>query len=196
MQKKLSRRRFLRDTALGAAVGFGAHALGARDVEARTTGPQIVGTGRIQQNLEGVTIPSPSDFGFSASAEGGAFVCSMYGNFIGQTGLGLGAPGTGGFKGCNIMTVQGLVVPNTLQIHRGTASFSIKVGIFASPDVFTGSGDLILNIGAVDGTIQVKLGGPHKATMVMHIPDVTAAVGGDTGGILEFGRIERRRIVA
>jgi hypothetical protein len=30
--------------------------------------------------------------------------------------------------------------------------------------------------------------------MILHIPSVTDAVGGDTGGIVEFGRIERKRI--
>ena len=104
MEKPFSRRSFLRHAAAGAAVGLSAHALDGTDAEARTKRPQIYGVGRIGPNLEGVTIPSPSDFGFTADADGGQFVCSMYG------------PGTGGFKGCNIMTVQGTVVAGSLQI--------------------------------------------------------------------------------
>ena len=183
MGKSLSRRTFLRRAAVGAAVGLSANVRGRAVAEAAPRKPQLYGVGRIGQNLEGLTIPSPSDFGFTVSAEGGSFVCSMFG------------PATGGFKGCNIMTVEGSVVPGSLQVHRGTASFSINVSIFASPDVFTNSGP-ILNIGPLPGTIEVKLGGPGKATMVMTIPDVTAAVGGDTGGIVEFGRIEKRRVRA
>ena len=183
MAKPFSRRSFLRGAAVGAAVGLSTRVSGPSAAEAMRK-PQIYGVGRIGgQNLEGQTIPSPSDFGFTASAEGGSFVCSMFG------------PATGGFKGCNIMTVEGSVVPGSLQVHRGTASFSIEVAIFASPDVFTNSGP-ILNIGPLPGTIQVKLGGPGKATMQMTIPDVTAAVGGDTGGVVEFGRIEKRRVRA
>ena len=177
----LSRRAFLQRAAFGAAIGAGGPVLAARDVYARPKSPSLYGVGRIGQNLDGVTIPSPSDFGFAADSEGGSFVCSMFG------------PATGGFKGCNIMTVEGIVTPGSVQIHRGTASFAIEVAIFASPDVFTFSGP-ILNIGPLPGTIKVKLGGPGKATMQMTIPAVTDAVGGDTGGILAFGRIEKRRI--
>jgi hypothetical protein len=193
MPRSVSRRTFLRQAALGAAVGVGTRILRPPVAAARGKGPQLYGVGRIGRNLDGVTIPSPSDFGFTADASGGNFVCSMFGAVLGATGL--GAPGTGGFKGCNIMTVQGLVVPGSVQVHRGTASFAIEVSIFAQPDVFTFSGP-ILNIGPLPGTIQVKLGGPGKATMVMHIPAVTEAVGGDTGGIVEFGRIEKRRVEA
>lgn len=182
MQTPFSRRSFLRHAAVGAAVGLSAHTLDITDAEARKR-PQIYGVGRIGTNIEGVTIPSPSDFGFTADLEGGQFVCSMFGS------------ATGGFKGCNIMTVEGTVTENTLQIFRGTASFGIKVSIFAQPDVFTNSGP-ILSIGPLPGTIKVKLGGPGKATMQMTIPDVTPAVGGDTGGIVQYGRIEKRRIRA
>src|SRR5438874_2281410 len=177
----IDRRAFLRGAAVGIA---GAGVLQALPVEA-ARGPQIVGTGRIGRNLEGKTIPSPSDFGFAADRDGGQFVCSMYG------------PGTGGFKGCNIMTVQGIITPSSLQIFRGSATFTGTVGIFASPDVFTFSGD-ILNLGNVPITVTVELGGPGKASMILHvdIPDVTHAVGGDTGGIVEVGRIEHRRVRA
>lgn len=182
MPEPVSRRSFLRGAAVGAAAGFGVRTLGARDAEANTKGPQIYGVGRIGQNLPGKTIPSPSDFGFAADATGGGFVCSMFG------------PETGGFKGCNIMTVEGTVTPGTLQVFRGTASFSILVGIFVSPNVFANPIEPLATIGPVPGTIEVKFGGPGKATMIMRIPAVTEPVGGDTGGVVLFGRIEKRRI--
>jgi len=176
----IDRRAFIRGAAVGVAGAGLIQAIPARAAR----GPQIVGTGRIGKNIA-QTIPSPSDFGFAADREGGQFVCSMYG------------PGTGGFKGCNIMTVQGIITPSSLQIFRGSATFTGTVGIFASPDVFTNSG-LILNLGNIPITVTVELGGPGKATMILHVdvPDVTHAVGGDTGGVVEVGRIERKRVRA
>src|SRR5690349_11788912 len=109
MRRPFSRRRFLRGAALGAASGAGL--LRSAPAAAGAGAPQLYGVGRIGRNLDGVTIPSPSDFGFTADAHGGNFVCSMFGADLGANGL--GAPGTGGFKGCNIMTVQGLVVPGS-----------------------------------------------------------------------------------
>ena len=179
---RISRRTFLRGAAAGTVATIGAGA--ALPVSAATRGPQIVGTGRITKNLPGKTIPSPSDFGFAADLHGGGtFVCSMFG------------PQTGGFKGCNLMTVQGVITPSSLQIFRGTATFSGKVSIFAIPDVFFNSGPY-LSLGDIDIQVTVTLGGPGKASMILHIPAATDAVGGDTGGIVEFGRIERRRIRA
>jgi hypothetical protein len=183
---RITRRTFLRGAAAGTVATLGVGA--ALPASAATRGPQIVGTGRIGDNIPGKTIPSPSDFGFAADRQGGGtFVCSMYG------------PETGGFKGCNLMTIEGVITPNSLQIFRGTATFSGKVSIFASPDVFSSppeSRGLILNLGDIDIQVTLVLGGPGKASMILHAPAVTAAVGGDTGGIVEFGRIERRRIRA
>ena len=76
MARAVSRRSFLRSAALGAAAGVGAGVLAPDAADARGKGPQIYGVGRIGRNLEGVTIPSPSDFGFTADASGGNFVCS------------------------------------------------------------------------------------------------------------------------
>jgi hypothetical protein len=177
----ISRRIFLQGAAAGtAALGLGT----ALPASAGSRNPQIVGTGRISQNIPGKTIPSPSDFGFAADLHnGGTFVCSMFG------------PQTGGFKGCDLMTVQGVITAGSLQIFRNTATFSGKVSIFAIPDVFFNSGPY-LNVGDQDIQVSVTLGGPGKATMILHIPAATAAVGGDTGGVVEFGRIDRKRIRA
>jgi hypothetical protein len=178
---RITRRRFLQHAAAGTAVlGLGSTV----PASAARRSPQIVGTGRIMQNIVGKTVPSPSDFGFAADLEGGGtFVCSMFG------------PQTGGFKGCDIMTVQGVITPGSLQIFRGTATFSGKVSIFALPDVFFMSGPY-LNVGDQDMQVTVTLGGPGKASMILHIPAATAAVGGDTGGIVEVGRIDRKRVRA
>jgi hypothetical protein len=182
MMARISRRTFLRGAAAGTVVTLGAGT--ALPASAATRGPQIVGMGRIMRNIPGKTIPSPSDFGFAADRQGGGtFVCSMYG------------PQTGGFKGCTLMTIQGVITPNSLQIFRGTATFSGKVSVFAIPDVFFNSGPF-LNAGDLDIQVTLTLGGPGKASMILHVPAATAAVGGDTGGIVEFGRIERRRIRA
>jgi hypothetical protein len=176
MPSSLTRRRFLH----GAALTLGS--LPALDgvAEAAARGPQVYGVGRIQMPLDGRTVPSPSDFGFAASSEGGTFVCSMFG------------PETGGFRGCNLMTVQGVVTPGTLRIRRRTVTFAGEVDIFLFPDVFTPGP--YLNSAANDFTVTATLGGPGKATMILTIPSVTAAIGGDTGGIVEIGRIERKRV--
>ena len=172
----ITRRVLLQRAAVAAALG----AL-ARPSAARTGGPQIYGVGRVGDPIAGRTIPGPSDFGFTVDPEGGTFVCSMFGE-------------TGGFKGCNIMTVQGGVTPNSLQIFKGTATFAGKVDIFSQPDVFVNIGDPFLSLADLDFQVEAKLGGPGKASMILHIPAATAAVGGDTGGVLQFGRIERRRV--
>jgi hypothetical protein len=91
------------------------------------------------------------------------------------------------------MTVEGMILPGSLQIHRGVATFSGKVAILVTPDVFFHTGD-VLTVAPTPFTVEAKLGGPGKAYMVLHIPAVTDTVGGDTGGIIEFGRIERRRV--
>ena len=173
----LTRRTFLWGTAGAAAMGLGRRADGA------ARGPQIYGVGRIGRNVEGLTVPSPSDFGFTADPTGGTFVCSMFG------------PATSGFLGCNIMTVQGVVTPGSLQLHRGSGSFAAEVGVFLSPNVFQPP-DIIGSFGPVPCTVEVQLGGPGKATMALFIPAAAADLGGKTGGIVEFGRIERRRVRA
>ena len=178
----ISRRRFLGHAALGTALGL--RALGdPMEAGAANRGPQIFGSGRVHAPLEGRTIPSPSDFGFAVHPDGGTFVCSMFG------------PETGGFKGCNLMTVEGVVLANSLQIHRGVATFAGRVAILVSPDVFTNSGP-VLSIAPTEFTVEARLGGPGDAYMILHIPAVTSTLGGDTGGIIEFGRIEKRRIRA
>ncbi len=178
MSVPISRRALLHGTALAALLGTV-----GRPAEARTRGPQIYGVGRIGEPLPGETVPGPSDFGFTVDPEGGTFVCSMFGE-------------TSGFKGCNLMTVQGGVTPRSLQIHRGTATFSGVVDILVSPDVFVNLGAPILSIADVDFQVTARLGGPGKASMILHIPAVTDAIGGDTGGTLLFGRIERRKVRA
>jgi len=175
---RIDRRVFLRSVAAGAVAGLGHAALPSTAIGARRA--QIVGSGRIGDPLPGRTIPSPSDFGFAADLEGGTFVCSMFG------------PETGGFKGCTLMTVEGIVTPNSLQIFRGTATFSGKVAIFLFPDVF--GGGPYLSLGDVDFQVTATLGGPGKASMILHIPDVTEPVGGDTGGYVAVGRIARKRV--
>ena len=142
----------------------------------------VVGMGRIHDPLEGATVPSPSDFGFAADEDGGTFVCSMFG------------PETGGFRGCNLMTVQGVVTPNTITIQRGVVSFSGKVDVFVFPDVFSDPPGPYLNAAANDFTVIAQFGGPGKATMILKIPFATAAIGGDTGGFVQVGRIKRARV--
>lgn len=176
MKDDLGRRVLLQRAAVVAALGAF-----ARPSVAKTGGPQIYGVGRVGDPIEGRTIPGPSDFGFTVDPQGGTFVCSMFGE-------------TGGFKGCNIMTVQGGVTPRSLQIFKGTATFSGKVDIFVQPDVFVNIGDPFLSLADLDFQVEAKLGGPGQASIVLHIPATTAAVGGDTGGVLQFGRIERRRV--
>ena len=173
----ITRRGLLGQMTLAAALA----AAGVRPAGARTRGPQIYGVGRIGDPLAGRTIPGPSDFGFTVDPDGGTFVCSMFGE-------------TGGFKGCNIMTVQGGVTPRSLQIFRGTATFAGKVDIFVQPDVFVNFGEPFLSLADLDFQVEAKLGGPGKASMLLRIPATTEAVGGDTGGVLQFGRIERRRV--
>ena len=173
--RTLSRRTVLRGTsaaiALAASTGYAAKGRLA-----------VVGMGRIQDPIEGVTVPSPSDFGFAADEAGGTFVCSMFG------------PETGGFRGCNLMTVQGIVTPGTITIQRGVVSFSGKVDVFVFPDVFSDPPGPYLNAAANDFTVIAELGGPGKATMILKVPFATPAIGGDTGGIVRVGRIKRSRV--
>ena len=180
MHSLIDRRTFLRHGVAGAAGGLLVGAVPAGRARAASKGPQIFGSGRIGASLEGRTIPSPSDFGFTADPSGGTFVCSMFGE-------------TSGFKGCTLMTVQGNVTPASLQIFKGKATFSGKVDILVLPDVFFNSGPY-LSLGDMDYQCEAVLGGPGKATIVVHIGGVTGTVGGDTGGVVEFGRIERKRI--
>jgi hypothetical protein len=177
MSHAITRRAFV-----GQSLVWSAGLAGARVEAAGGKGPQIYGTGRIGPNLPGKTIPSPSDFGFAGDPDGGSFVCSMYG------------PQTGGFKGCNLMTVEGIITPGSVQAFKRTATFSGKVSVFVFPDVF--SGGPYLNLGDLDMTVTLELGGPGKASMILHIPAVAGALGGDTGGIVQFGRIDRKRIRA
>jgi hypothetical protein len=163
----------------GAVVAFGHAAAPSAAIGGRRQ-PQIVGSGRIGEPIPGKTIPSPSDFGFAADLAGGTFVCSMFG------------PETGGWKGCSLMTIEGIVTPSSLQLFRGTATFSGKVAIFVFPDVFTGGP--YLSLGDVDYQVTATLGGPGEASMILHIPAVTETVGGDTGGIVAIGRIARKRV--
>jgi hypothetical protein len=176
MPNDITRRVLLQRAAIVAAMS----AL-PRPAEARNRGPQIYGVGRVGDPIPDRTIPGPSDFGFTVDPDGGTFVCSMFGE-------------TGGFKGCNIMTVQGGVTPRSLQIFRGTATFSGKVDIFVQPDVFVNIGEPFLSLADLDFHVEAKLGGPGVASMILVVPAATAAVGGDTGGVLQFGRIERRRV--
>jgi hypothetical protein len=170
----LSRRGFI---ALAGAAGLAAPRL-ARAAR----GVQVVGAGRIGAHLPGITVPSPSDFSFACDAEGGLFLCSMFG------------PDVGGWKGCELMTLQGRVTPGTLAIRRGTATFSGEFSMFVFPDVFSDPPGPYLSAAAVQFTVNAVIGGPGTARMILHVPAVTETLGGDTGGIVELGRIERRRI--
>jgi hypothetical protein len=173
MSSHLNRRGFL--VASSAAV----LAVAARGHAARGR-LAAVGGGRIQEPLE-ATVASPSDFMFAADEQGGTFLCSMYG------------PETGGFLGCSLMTVQGVVTPGSIQIKRGLVTFAGKVDVFLFPNVLVTPPEPFSNTAAHDFTVIARLGGPGKASMILKIPDVTAAIGGDTGGILRYGRIMRSR---
>lgn len=180
MSRVVTRRRFLTQVGLAAAATkLGALSVrGAGEAEA-APGPRAIGCGRIQDNIPGVTIPSPSDFGFAADVGGGTFVCSMFG------------PETGGFKACVIMTVEGTVTPGTLQVIGASITFSGKVDIFVFPDVFTPNPGQNLILTNRDYNVTAGAGAGGKGTMILNIPDVTAALGGDTGGLLHYGRIRR-----
>src|SRR5213593_1518668 len=116
----LTRRRFLGVAGTSAA----AVALGARTAPAAGRHPVLVGCGRIFENIPGVTIPSPSDFGFSADEMGGFFLCGMFG------------AATGGWRGCTLMTLQGTVAAGTLDMGRRAAVFSGIIDAFVFPNVF------------------------------------------------------------
>src|SRR5262245_64470423 len=118
MADALTRRRFLHGAASSAALLSVAPAYAARGKLA------AFGSGQVQEPIAGVTVPSPSDFSFAADEQGGFFLCSMFG------------PETGGFLGCNLMTVQGVVTPGTIEIRRGVVTFSGKVDIFLFPNIF------------------------------------------------------------
>jgi hypothetical protein len=179
--RAISRRQLLRHAGAGAALGIAGFP--ARAATGAVRGPRIVGSGRISGTpVEGRTIPSPSDFGFAVDQDGGLFVCSMFG------------PETGGFKGCSIMTVEGTITARSLQIHRGVATFAGVVAIFVSPDVFTGSGAQVLTIASTPYTVEARLGTASNGYMILEIPAVTDAVGGNTGGYLAVGRIEKHRV--
>src|SRR5262245_58389333 len=173
MARQLTRRRLLQGTAAGAALLSTGSTYAARGRLA------VVGSGRVQEPIAGVTVPSPSDFSFAADEQGGFFLCSMFG------------PETGGFLGCNLMTVQGVVTPGKIEIRRGVVTFSGKVDIFLFPNIFLTPPGPYLNAAANDFTAIARLGGPGKASLVLKIPVATANVGGDTGGILRYGRIIR-----
>jgi hypothetical protein len=161
-----------------AVIGLGALSSGDDLAAAAMPISQLAGVGRITEPLPGLTIPSPSDFGFTVDPSGGTFLCSMFG------------PETGGFRGCNLMTVEGVVTPGSLQeASEGIAIFSGLVDIFVFPDVFTNGPFLLLT--DKEYTAAVRLGGPGEAAMVLHIPAVAPTLGGNTGGIVAFGRIER-----
>lgn len=175
--RAITRRRFL---ALAAAAAAAPQVV-PRSARGATSRIEIHGTGRVREPIPGVTVPSPSDFGFSVDATGGYFLCSMFG------------PETGGFLGCQLMTVQGVVTPGSLEVRRGAAIFSGRLDIFLFPNVFTTPPEPWLLAAANDFTVNVVLGGRGKGRLVLHIPAVTEAIGGDTGGVLDRGLIARRR---
>lgn len=178
----VSRRAFLRLGAAGAGLSVAALSGRASVVAKAAVGPQIAGVGRITDNIPGVTIVSPSDFGFTADPTGGTFVCSMFG------------PETGGFRACVIMAVQGIVTPGSLAITPGGAVFSGTADIFAYPDVFTPNPTENLIVTNVNYNVAVTFGRAGKGTMILNVPAVTAALGGDTGGVVDFGAIKRVRV--
>jgi hypothetical protein len=181
MSDSVKRREVLKTAAaVGALAALGPLALGRREGEAGLR-PQIFGGGRITANIPGETVPSPSDFVFTADPGGGTILCSMFG------------PETGGFLNCILMTVQGTVAPGTLQRSQGVYTFGGKLDLFLFPDIFNPPNPFLYLTGN-DYSVRVTLGGPGRATWVLKIPVATAAIGGDTGGIVDFGRIERRRI--
>jgi len=172
----LSRRRLI------TLAGAGAAGLAAPPLARAARGVRVVGAGRIGANLPGITIESPSEFSFACDAEGGFFLCSMFG------------PDVGGWKGCQLMTLQGRVTAGTLAIRRDTATFSGEFSMFVFPDVFSNPPGPYLSAAGVQFDVNAVIGGPGKARMILHVPLVTETLGGDTGGVVELGRIERKRI--
>ena len=172
----LSRRRFI------TLAGAGATGLAAPPLARAARGVRVVGAGRIGANLPGITIASPSEFSFACDADGGFFLCSMFG------------PDVGGWKGCQLMTLQGRVTAGTLAIRRDTATFSGEFSMFVFPNVFTDPPGPYLSAAGVQFTVNAVIGGPGNARMILHVPVVTETLGGDTGGVVELGRIERKRI--
>jgi hypothetical protein len=172
----LSRRRFI------TLAGAGATGFAAPPLARAARGVRVVGAGRIGAHLPGITIASPSEFSFACDAEGGFFLCSMFG------------PDVGGWKGCQLMTLQGRVAAGTLAIRRDTATFSGEFSMFVFPDVFSDPPGPYLSAAAVLFDVNAVIGGPGKARMILHVPAVTETLGGDTGGVVELGRIERKRI--
>jgi len=139
---------------------------------------QVVGAGLIGRPIMQKTIPSPSDFGFAVTPDGGTFVCSMAG------------PLTGGFKGLTAMLVEGPVDRASLAITGTTARFSGKATVVLVPGM---NKEPVQVINDVPFTVTVRFGGPGNGWLMMNVPAFTKTLGGDTGGILKLGRINMER---
>jgi hypothetical protein len=135
---------------------------------------ELTGSGQIGAPVIGRTITSPSDIGFAVTSSGGYFLCSMSG------------PVTGGFMGLTVMDVEGPVTPHSLLIRADRASFSGNATITLVPGM---GGQPVQVLNNVAFTVAVGLGGPGKGNLVLTIPAFTRALGGDTGGVLNIGRI-------
>jgi hypothetical protein len=135
---------------------------------------QLVGGGLIGSPIPGKTIDSPSDFGFAVTPDGGTFVCSMAG------------PLTGGFKGFKVMTVEGPVAKGSLSVHGSTASFGGNATVVLAPGM---QKEPVQILADVPFTVTVGLGGPGKGWLMMHVPQFTKALGGDSGGMVKAGSI-------
>jgi hypothetical protein len=135
---------------------------------------QVVGAGLISHPIKGKTISSASDFGFAVTRTGGTFLCSMAG------------PLTGGFKGLKVMTVEGPVTAGSLKIRGRTASFSGRATVILVPGMDKSAVQIL---SGVPFSVTVATGGPGKAWLTMKVPQFTAVLGGDTGGMVEIGSI-------
>jgi hypothetical protein len=148
----------------------------------------VYGTGRIGTPIQGETIPSPSDFGFAVDATGGTFVCSMAG------------PATGGFAGFEVMLVQGIITPGSLQVAEQPDIPSLHIGGKLEAR-FSGAATVVLIPGlqGADKTILnnvpfsaiARTGKYDKPQFRLTIPAFTQALGGDTGGVVIQGGINK-----
>lgn len=136
----------------------------------------VVGAGRIGEPIPGVTVHSPSDFGFAVGADGGTFVCSMAG------------PETGGFAGFRVMLVEGPVTPGSLRMRGRDVTFSGHATIALVPGL-GGTSHTVLD--GVPYTVFARAGAENQSSMILRIPDFTQALGGDTGGVVVRGGIRR-----
>src|SRR5258708_4606321 len=118
----------------------------------------VMGTGRMGDPIQDVTISSASDFGFAVSDGGGTFVCSM------------GGPETGGFAGFRVMTVEGPVAPGSLQVRGRLISFSGQATVVLIPGMQGASHTGLDNIDYKD---PPRTGNDNQAQRGLNNPALT-----------------------